>query len=53
MHFEPILKLVAVNVLYALLEFLIPNGAVKKSAATALRLSALLTIAGILVDWMG
>ncbi len=52
MGFEPVLKLVALSILYSLLEFLLPAGGSKRSAATALRLIALLSAADILVKWM-
>ncbi len=52
MRYEPIMQIAAVSVLYTLLEFLIPAGGIRRSAATALRLLAMLCVAGILMDWV-
>jgi len=53
MEWGPLLEITAVSVLFTLLEFLLPTGGIKRSAAMALRLSALLCVAGILLEWMG
>ncbi|MDO5110912.1 MAG: hypothetical protein Q4E65_01265 [Clostridia bacterium] len=48
-----VMKVVVVCTVYTLLEFLLPSGSIKKSAAMSLRMTALLCMAGILGEWMG
>lgn len=46
-----VLRVVSVCVLCTLLEFLLPEGSLRKSAAVSLRMIALLCVAQVLTEW--